>query len=106
VVAVRRGLICVAAIAAVIVLMFMLSGGSRGSGGTTAEQKLHEVCVGLSANKAKAETLVDQAQAAALQDAKLTTFSQALTAWANGSMTAAQNNTIRKTCRNEMGAPS
>ena len=67
------------------------------------EQKLHEVCVGLSANKAKAATLVDEAQAAALQDAKLTTFAQALTAWRDGSMTAEQNHTITTTCRSEIG---
>ncbi len=77
-----------------------------GGAGSSAEQKRHEVCGGLLANKAKPATLVDEAQAAALQDAKLTTFAQALTAWAkpDGSMTVEQNHTITTTCHSEFKA--
>ena len=89
----------VAAVAVVIVL----TARSGGSGGTSAEQKRHEVCGELVANKAGISTLVDEARAAAQQDANLTNFAQALKAWgrSDGSLTAEQNHTIITTCRSE-----
>jgi hypothetical protein len=72
-----------------------------GGSGSSAEEKRHEVCLGLSANKAKGSTLVNEAQAAALQDANLASFAQALKSWDSGGMTTEQNRTISATCRRE-----
>jgi hypothetical protein len=90
-------------VALVAVFALALVACDGGGGGTSAEQKRHEVCAGLSANKAKGSTLVDEAHAAALQDSSLTTFAQALKSWESGRLTAEQNNTISATCRSEWG---
>ena len=89
------------ALAAVFCVALVACDG--GGGGSSAERKRHEVCAGLSANKAKGSTLVDEARAAAQQDSTLTTFAQALESWEKGRLTAEQNDTISATCRSEWG---